>query len=91
MPALTTEQRIARLEERQEALDMAFMAVMASDQVTAEDEGRDSTGSMAEGCLGPLDYDLSQSEKVGDVNPRLRRIVRRAQWLLAGKPYTPID
>lgn len=70
---------------------MAFMAIMASDAGAAEDEERDSIGSMAEACLGPLDHDLSQSEKVGDVNPRLRRIVERAKWLLAGNPYDPID
>lgn len=91
MPAPSVEQRLAKLEERQDAMDMAFMAIMTNDQAAAEEEGRDPIGSLAEAAVGPLDYDLSQSERQGDINPRLRRVVERAKWLLAGNPHAPID
>ncbi|MBB4083225.1 hypothetical protein [Brevundimonas lenta] len=82
---------MAKLEERQDAMDMAFMAIMTNDQTAAEEEGRDSIGSLAEAAVGPLDYDLRQSESQGDINPRLRRVIERAKWLLAGNPYDPLD
>ncbi|NJC42033.1 hypothetical protein GGQ87_002328 [Brevundimonas alba] len=82
---------MAKLEERQDAMDMAFMAIMTNDQTAAEQEGRDCIGSLAEAAVGPLDYDLRQSERQGDINPRLRRVIERAKWLLAGNPYDPLD
>lgn len=91
MPTPSIEQRLAKLEERQDAMDMAFMAIVTNDQTAAEEEGRDSIGSLAEAAVGPLDYDLRQSERGGDINPRLRRVIERAKWLLAGNPYDPLD
>lgn len=63
---------------------------MSSDEVAAELEGRDSVGSMAEVCLGPADHQQTKDESVGDLNPRLRRILERAKWLLGGNPYAEI-
>ena len=91
MPVPSADQRLARREERQDAMELAFMAIMTNDQTAAEEEGRDSIGSLAEAAVGPLDYDLRQSERQGDINPRLRRVIERAKWLLAGNPYEQID
>lgn len=91
MPAKTPEQRLDQIEERIDAIEQAFLALMASDETDAEMEERDSLGSMAESCLAPDDYHLTQAERGGDINPRRRRVLRRAQWLLAGNFHTKPD
>lgn len=90
MGASPTLERFVSIEERLDALEMAFMAVMAADESQAEDEQRDSAGSMAGDSLGPIDYAATQAEKKGDPNPRLRRVIERAYWLLAGNPHAEI-
>jgi hypothetical protein len=90
MGASPTLERIVTIEERLDALEMAFMAVMAGDQGTADEEGRDSLGSHGGSVLAYDDYHLTQAEKAGHLNPRLRRVMDRAHWLLQGKPNEPV-
>jgi len=82
MGTLSTEERIVRLEERQEAMETAFRAILFADYTAAQEQGRDGLASDGLTALAPDEYCLNQAEKSRDASARRRRILDRAAWLL---------
>lgn len=83
MPQKTVEQRLELIELRQDAFEMAIRALVNQDVDSAEEEGRDDIGNQAQSCIAYDDYHLTQAEREGDINPRRRRIIDLAIWLLS--------
>lgn len=83
MPQKTIEQRLDLIELRQDAVEMAIRALVQQDIDAAEEEGRDDIGNQAQSCIANDDYHLTQAERAGDLNPRRRRIIDLANWLLS--------
>jgi hypothetical protein len=80
MTETATLRRLREFEEELEAFRRAFQAVLRSEAIDAEHAGRASLAEGGDSCLG---YDEQAAATDDPDNQRLRRVIGRAQQILA--------